>query len=160
MLNFSTQRVSSLQEYPIGKKVCDQTAEGPKEYIYCLADASGVTGDGFVCLIDPATFTATMITTTNAAPGTGTGKLVGVARRAVPASNYCWLQIYGAGNVQVLASAVLFTRLNTTATAGALDDDGTAGARVINGMALTATRAASQGNAAGLVNYSDVGVTI
>jgi hypothetical protein len=54
----------------------------------------------------------------------------------------------------------LYTRLNTTATVGALDDDGTAGARVINGIALTASRAASQGNAVGILNFPQVGVTL
>jgi hypothetical protein len=161
MQQFAENRISAIAEYQLGKLFFNPTQSGTKGYLYCQMDASGTTGDGFVCLIDAATFTASiMATTAAAAPGTGTGKLVGVCRAIVPASNFCWLQVFGIGNVQVLASAVLYTRLNTTVTSGALDDDAAVGSRVINGVTLTATRAASQGNAVGVLNFPEVGVTL
>jgi hypothetical protein len=62
--------------------------------------------------------------------------------------------------LQVLASAAANVRLNTTATAGALDDDGTSTTKEVLGIALTTARAASQGLAPAMLNYPAVGVTI
>jgi hypothetical protein len=88
------------------------------------------------------------------------GLLVGVPAVDIAASSYGWVQIKGPANLQVLASAAANVRLNTTATAGALDDDGTAGSKDVLGIALTTARAASQGLAPAMLNYPAVGVTI
>lgn len=158
---FNETRVTAAAEWTPGKVVWVPDQGGAKAYVYVQADASGITGTGFVAVIDPSTYTATtMVTTTNAAPGTGTGKPCGVARAAVPASNFCWLQVYGPGLIQVGASCAAFTLLNTTATAGMLDDDATVGARRVSGVALTAARTASNGTAAGLLNWPQVEATL
>lgn len=138
----------------------NQTSAGPKGYIYVAADGTGITGDGYVCDIDGSTFTASMSTTTTTAPGTGAGKAVGVARAAIAASGYGWLQIYGAGTVRVLASCVAYTLINSTATAGALDDDATVGSEVIDGIALDVTNGGSTANVAAWIQWPRVARTL
>lgn len=133
---------------------------GSKVYIYVQADASGITGDGFVALVDASSFQATMASTTSSAPGTGAGKLAGCARAAIAANGFGWLQIFGAGTVRTLASAVAYTILNTTATAGALDDDATAGSEVIDGMVLDVATGGAPASTAGFLNYPKVGRTL
>lgn len=132
------------------------TTHDGKEYLFVVAGSGGFTGAGYVVIIDEA-FSALMLSTSNDARG----DLVGVATGAVAASSYAWVQVKGVCDaVQVLASAAANTRLNTTATAGALDDDGTAGSMQVQGLYLTAARAASQGNAAGILNYPFVDATL
>lgn len=128
-----------------------------KEYVYVQADSGGVTGAGYVVLIDPATYTADMIDTTNS--GSGFGELVGVAPLAVTASYYFWAQVWGAASIRVAASCAANTAINTTATAGQLDDDQGVGSEDIAGIALTTANGGSAANAAGFLNYPTVGVT-
>jgi hypothetical protein len=71
----------------------------------------------------------------------------------IVAGTYGWVQIYGACNIQVAASCAANVRLNTTATAGQIDDDGTGGAFAISGAILTTAREASAGLAPGMLNY-------
>ncbi len=132
---------------------------GSEGYVFVKAPAAAMVV-GLTYVFDPATGVAAAVTTTNTAPGTGGGKPVGVAKAAIPANGYGWLQVYGNGQVQVLASAAAFTRLNSTATAGSLDDDATIASRVIDGIALTASRPASAGLAAGFLNWPRVGITL
>lgn len=136
------------------------TSAGPKGYMYVKDSGSGITGDGYLCDIDGSAFTAVMTTTTTSAPGTGAGKSVGVARAAIAANGYGWLQIYGPGTVRVLASCVAYTIINTTATAGALDDDGTAGSEVIDGIVLDVTNGGSAANTAAWINWPRIGRTL
>lgn len=120
------------------------------EYVYVQDSGSGVTGAGYVCRYS-RTFSSTMLSTSNDA----LGDKVGVAPVAVTASYYFWLQIYGNADngVRVLASATANTRLNTTATAGALDDDGTAGAFPITGIVLTTANGGAAAAAPAILNY-------
>jgi hypothetical protein len=139
--------------FALGDRYVDQSGNG---WIFVVASGA-ITGPGFVCTIDE-TYTAVMVTSTNAARG----DLIGVASVAFASGEYGWLQTSGVfANVQVLASCAANARLNTTATAGALDDDGTAGSEVIDHLVLTTARAASQGNAPGLgANNAAIGVTL
>lgn len=147
-------------EFTVGTIGWNSTSAGPKGYIYVRADSSGITGDGYVADIDGSSFQASMSTTTTTAPGTGAGKLVGVARAAIAASGYGWLQIFGAGTVRVAASCAAYTLINSTATAGQLDDDATAGAEVINGIVLDVANGGAAGTAAGWINWPNVGRTL
>lgn len=147
-------------EFKVGSIGWNQTSAGPKGYIYVQDSGSGLTGDGYVCDIDGSAFTAVLSTTTTTAPGTGAGKLVGVCRAAVAASGYGWLQIFGAGTVRVAASAAAYTLLNSTATAGQIDDDATAGAEVIDGIVLDVANGGAAGTAAGWINWPKVGRTL
>lgn len=107
-----------------------------------------VTGPGFVCQIDE-NFSAVMVSTANDAGG----DMIGVASVAHASGSFGWLQVLGPCQVQVAASAAANVRLNTTATAGQIDDDGTAGSFAILGLVLTTARAASAGLAPGLLSY-------
>lgn len=147
-------------QFGLGQIGFNTTSAGVKGYIYVQDDGTGITGDGYVALMDGSAFTAVMATTTTSAPGTGAGKLAGVARAAIAASGYGWLQIYGAGTVQVSASCAAYTLINTTATAGQLDDDASAGAEVIEGIVLDAARGGSAGTAAGFINWPKVSRTL
>lgn len=127
----------------------DRQASGDGRVFIYLQAAAAITDVGYVCFYSPATHTATMITTANDAAL----QMIAIAMYPVAISEYGWFQIAGACSVRVLASAVLNTRLNTTATAGALDDDGTATTFAVNGLTLTATNGGSQATVAGSANY-------
>lgn len=137
----------------------DDPAAGYKEYVY--GRANGAITIGYAC-VEQDGFDFTMATTTNTAGGaSGHGTRVGVAMATLADNEYGWFQVYGKGSVRTAASAAVGTRLNTTATAGQLDDDGTAGARAINGIVLfTATGGVAATNANARLSYPSVGVTI
>lgn len=149
--------LTELQQSGKGFSVGDRfTAFDGKEYVFVQAGVGGITGEGYVAIIDEA-YSAVMADTTTSA--TARGDMVGVALAAVAASSYGWLQVKGPCNLRVnVASANV--RLNTTGTAGQLDDDGTAGSEEITGCVLTTARAATPGLAPGMLNYPAVGVTI
>lgn len=128
-----------------------------KEYVYVQSDAGGVTGAGYVVLIN-RTFAADMIDTTNSA--TARGLLVGVAPAAVAASGYFWAQVWGAASIRVAASAAAAVALNTTATAGQVDDDATTGAEVVENLVLTTANGGAAGTAAGFLTYPTVRATL
>jgi hypothetical protein len=75
-------------------------------------------------------------------------------------NEFGWFQIYGKGSLRTSAAAAKGTRLNTTATAGALDDDGTAGARVINGAVLGVATGGAATSADAVFTYPSVGATV
>lgn len=146
-------------EFTPGTIGWNMTSAGPKGYIYVQDSGAAITSAGYVCLVDGSSFTAVMATTTTSAPGTGAGKLAGVASAAIAASGYGWLQIFGAGNIQTAAAAGAYTILNTTATAGKLDDDATAGSEVIDGIVLDAATGSATTGAA-FINWPKVGRTL
>jgi len=134
--------VAGGKGFALGDRYVDAAGNG---WVFVQADGA-ITGPGFVCTISEA-YQAIMVTSTNAARG----DLIGVASVAFADNEYGWLQTSGVfANVQVLQLCAANARLNTTATAGALDDDGTAGSFVIDHIVLTTARAASQGNAPGV----------
>ena len=107
-------------------------------YIYGVASAALALGD--VVYFDKE-FSAAGITTT-ASPR---GAKVAATKYAMASGQYGWFQVGGQALVKANAAAVVNTRLNTTATAGAVDDDGTTGAKAILGLvfAVTASSAAT-----------------
>lgn len=137
----------------------DDPNGGYKEYLYVHA-AEAITGAGYLCIVDSG-YEAEMVDTTSTAPGAGVGCRVGAAQAAVADNEYFWIQIYGKGSLKTLLSAALGTRLNSTATAGQVDDDGTSGAEPIMGLTLgTATDGSATLNTDAYFNYPFVGVTI
>ena len=141
------------------RAVYDDPAAGTKEYIYGKANAA-ITAQTYC--VESTGNTYDMITTALTAPGaSGHGSRVGVAQATLAINQYGWFQVFGKANGNTLASAAKGTRMNTTATAGALDDDGTAGSRAVNGVVLgTATGGAQANNADTYLNYPTVGVTL
>lgn len=158
-LGIDPTRVSTTPEFKIGSVVSTNDSTGTKSYIYVQANGA-ITGTGYVCDIDVSTFDAAMSTTTTTAPGTGAGKPVGIARTAFADNEYGWLQVYGTGVIRVSASAAAYTNLNSTATAGQIDDDATAGAEVIDGVILDTANGGAASTVAGFINWPKVGRTL
>lgn len=126
-----------------------------KEWVFVKATSA-------IAQYDVVTFDETYNTTV-APLGTADdarGDRVGVAAVAFASGDYGWLQIYGPCTMNVLASCAANVRINTTATAGSLDDDGTAGSMQVEGIYLTTARGGSNGSAAGILNYPVIGVTL
>lgn len=138
----------------------DHPTLGYQEFVYGRANGA-VTGLGYACL-EQTGFDFIMADTTQSAPGaSGPGTRVGAAQAALADNEYGWFQIYGKGSIRTLASAAKGTRLNTTGTAGALDDDGTASSEQIIGLVImTATGGAAATNADAMFTYPVVGITL
>ena len=126
---------------------------GSKEYVYVQADGAIAAND--VVILTEA-YQADAIDTTNSAGAIG--DLCGVAEGALADNEYGWIQIKGACTVNVASSAAANTVLNSTATAGRIDDDATSGAETIIGLVTTA--AESSNEAAGMLNYPYIGATL
>lgn len=138
----------------------DHPTLGYQEFVYGRANGA-ITGLGYLCLED-ANFDFAMATLTTSAPGaSGPGSRAAAAQAALADNEYGWFQVYGKGSLRTLASAAKGTRLNTTATGGAVDDDGTAGAESIVGLVLyTATGGAAATNPDAMFSYPVVGITL
>lgn len=128
-------------------------------YRFTQMDSGGATGDGTAVVVK-GPGNSDMLNTTTSAPGVAQGMPVGFARAAIPASGWGWLQVCGVGNVLVSASCARGTQLNTTAADGRLDDDATAGAEVVNGVALVVANGGSNGVVQGMIHYPTVGRTL
>lgn len=133
-----------------------QTDDG-KIYEYVQADGTGCSaGD---CVIISEAGVIDQATTTSSAPAAGQGLAAAVAEIAFAASAYGWVLVKGAtAALNVGSSCAVHTNLNTTASAGRLDDDATAGAEVIDG--ITTTGAESGNSATAYVHYPKVGRTL
>lgn len=137
-----------------------EMAESDKggRFMYLKASAA-ITGAGYTSQI-AADQTAAMVTTT-----TATGKKgdpVGVPLAAVAQNSFGWFQVYGyCEGIRGGASCAAQVALNTTATAGLLDDDATSGARVIDGITIdTAVGSGGAANAIGWLSHPTVGATL
>lgn len=106
------------------------------EYVYVQADGAISAGD--VVIITEAA-QADAIDTTNSA--SKIGFRVGVANVAFADDEYGWVQVRGATTANVGTGSAAGDKLNTTSTAGRLDDDATAGAETVLGLYPTATAA-------------------
>lgn len=119
--------------------------ENNGKWVYCQLPA--IANAGQVCLIDPTTWIAVLITTVLAAAAIGSP--VGVAPAAATVGQFGWLQQSGVVDAIQTNVAAVRTVLNTTATAGQLDDDGTAGAGLIGIIVLTTAKTVAAGVAPG-----------
>lgn len=129
------------------------TDSAGREYVFVTFGAGGATGNGYVCSINE-NFVAVMAT--NAA--SLFGQHMGVAQAAAAQGEFGWLQIYG--NAQVWTDvAVVAVRMQTTTTAGQIDDASGAGTKQINGLSLTAARVSTAGLAPAILTYPTVGAT-
>lgn len=139
--------VADLDEgkgFGLGDRTTDSVG---KEYVYVQADGA-ITAAGYVVVIDE-NYQAAMLSTSNDARG----DLVGVAPAAFADNEYGWVQVKGPCVIRVAASCAANARINTTATAGQLDDDGTSGAFPVQGAYLTTANGGSAATAAGILNY-------
>lgn len=130
-----------------GDVTLGHTQRDPDGRTYMRVKAEGtVAGEGEVGFIDPATFDFTLLSTSNDAAGL----IVAVAQEAAADEEDLWVVVDGPTLIQVGANAAAQVALNTTATAGQLDDDATGGAFVVNNLWLTAARGGTAGTAAGM----------
>lgn len=143
-------------EFKLGTRAgYDHPDHGYQEFVYGRANGA-VTGLGYLC-IEQTGFDFAELTTANS----GNGSRVGAAQVALADNQYGWFQVYGKGSLRTLASAAANSRLNTTATAGAVDDDGAVASKSILGtVILTATGAAAATNADAIFSYPIVGITL
>lgn len=149
---------TELQQTGRGFAVGDRyTAQDGKEYVFVQAGVGGVTGAGYVCIFDEA-YSAVMASTTTSA--SAFGDMVGVGVAAIAASSYGWLQVKGPCTILANALCAGNVRLNTTGTAGQLDDDGTASSEVVLNAALTATVGGAAAVTAAIINYPSIGATL
>lgn len=151
---------TAVPEFRLGTVVGLDTSDGYKEFVYGRADGA-ITAAGYV-VVEKTGFDFSLISVTATTPGTaGFGSRVAVAQAALADNEYGWFQVYGKGSVRTLASAAKGTRLNTTGTNGALDDDATAGSEAVFGIVLlTATGGAEATNADAVLTYPSVGTTL
>lgn len=127
-----------------------------KEYIYVQASGA-ITGAGYIVIIDED-HQAAMVTLTTSA--TARGDRVGVPAVAFADDDYGWVQIYGACVVRTAASCAANVQINTTATAGQLDDDATAGSEVVEGLFLTTATGGAAATSAAMATYPRIGATL
>jgi hypothetical protein len=128
--------------------------DGGAEFLYCRFVAATVLGD--MVWLDKD-HNATKLTTTSSP----LSSRVGSARVTSAAINdYGWVQVAGQAPVNIAASAIANTRLNTTATAGRVDDDGTTGAKVIERAIINTTQGGAAGVAEATLSYPTVGATL
>jgi hypothetical protein len=153
VIGVDLEKTTAVADFALGTTV--KLEEGG-EAIYVQASGA-LTGEGYVALIDKD-FQAALIDTTLSA--TAFGLRVGVAQVAFADNAYGWLVTKGETQLRVNASAAANVALNTTATAGQLDDDGTAGAEIVTGAILTVARGGTAGLAQGYLTGTTVGATI
>lgn len=144
--------VTNNQQFALGQQI---TALDNSVWVYVLFGVGGVTGLGYSVVIDEA-FGAVMMSNSVG----GLGDKIGVAPVAAAAGSYGWVQVYGTcDDIRVSASCAANVPLASTATAGELDDATGTGTKNITGIILTTARAASAGNAPGMLNYPVIGTT-
>ena len=81
------------------------------------------------------------------------GKLVGVAKTAIPSGQYGWVSVKGKGQIQVAASCAAHTELRTTTVAGQLDDATGGSTEAVDRIVLTAAAGAQAGLANAVWNW-------
>lgn len=102
---------------------------------------------GSAILIDPTTWIGVLLTTALGAAAIGSP--VGIAPSVATAGQFGWVQRSGVVDNIYTNVAAKNTILNSTATGGLLDDDGTAGAALIGTIVLTTAKTVAAGVAPG-----------
>lgn len=143
--------VTDGKNFGLGDRYTDDDGN---EFVYVQANGA-ITGAGYICVIDE-TYQAAMVSTSNDA----LGDLLGVPLAAWLDNDYGWLQVKGPTVVRVAASAAANTRLNTTATAGQLDDDNTSGSFIAANVWLTTANGGSAATAAAMLLHPYIGNTV
>lgn len=121
------------------------------EYVL-VQSAAAITVDGQCGFISGA-WLFTALGTANDTPQQQVGFSRGLPTAA---GQRFWAQIWGRGNVRVLANAAAGVNLNTTATAGSLDDDATVGSFIVRGVNLIAAGPVAEGPGNAIIQYPSV----
>lgn len=141
--------VTTTQDYEPGLVVT-----GDQGAVWVYGQASGtIAAARFVHLNN--NFLATAITTASSPRGAP----VAVSMAAMTNLQWGWFQRAGQCLGRTNAAVAAGARINTTATAGAVDDDGTVGAKAIDGIGLLVAAGAAADTEFSL-SFPFVGVTI
>jgi len=133
----------------------DVVSDG-KGSVFVYIQASEALTDTSAVIITEAGASEMVDTTSTAS---AFGDRVGIVSAAFLINEFGWAQTYGpVSAVNVATSAAANVAINSTGTAGRLDDDASSGAEIITGIALTA--AESSNAAPAILNYPVVGGTI
>lgn len=148
-----TQAHAVAPDHPVGTVTRGQDG---REYVLVLANGAVAIGD--VCLLAAAdTYDATPITL--ALSGAAANRKCVVSQVVAADNEFFWGLVNGRGLVRVLTLAAANAQLNTTATAGVLDDDATAGSEDITGIALEVTAGGGTETEQAHITYPTVGAT-
>lgn len=146
----NTQEAITAKDFVLGQGHVDDDG---KEWRFVVA-GSAITANQ--CVFVDEAFSGVPITTT-----LGTyGGLVGVPAVDIASGSYGWVQTFGNCSVNVAASCAADARINTTETAGRLDDDATAGAKVIEGIKLNAACGGAAADTSAFLMTPRVGATL
>jgi len=144
-------RLTTSAEYSLGTRA---SGKDGSEFVYVQADGAVAATD--VVVISEA-WQADSIDTTNSAAALG--DKVGVARAAFADNEYGWVQVHGVVDaINVASSCAPNVKLNSTATAGRIDDDATTGAETIAGLYTTGAEGSNA--AAGVLHYPFIDATL
>lgn len=139
---YSSDDRSQGKGFTVGTKGFDHAG---KEYIYCLVAASqNLVAGNLVSLISSAgvAFTATILGTGGPAPGPGTPIGIVCASMTASASNYIWVQVFGAGTASITdatASNLPNHLVVPASVSGAIRGVIATASSFIEGMVFTAT---------------------
>lgn len=137
----------------------DHPTLGYQEFVYGRANGA-VTGRGYLC-VEQTGFDFALASLTSTAPGaSGHGSRCGAAQAVLADNEYGWFQVYGKGALRTLGATAIGTRLNSSATGGAVDDAGTVGSEAINGLVLKTLTSGDATSEDALFSYPTVGVTL
>lgn len=139
-----------VQQFSLGHLA---SADYGGKFVYCKAGSALAAGDFVVIDKD---YNASGLTTTNGLRG----MRVGVARQVATTSNWLWIQIAGGVPGRTANAVAANAQINTTATAGAIDDDATVSTKRIDGIYIPTAAAGATTNTEFHLNYPVIGATL
>ncbi len=141
-----------LAPVALGQKA---TGTDGSEWVYVVAGTGGVTGLGYVVVIDE-NWTCLMMSNSVGA----FGDKIGVAPVAAALGDYLWVQLFGTcDDIRVTASTGANVALASTVTNGQISATVTTPTKNLPGIILTTARGGTDGNAPGFLNWPVVGTT-
>jgi hypothetical protein len=128
-----------------------------KIYQWVQADEALTVGNAVIIHEDGG---AEQADTTSTAPATGQGLPAGLCVATIALNGFGWIQRNGVGDttLNVATGCAAHTVINSTGTAGRLDDDASSGAEVIEG--ITTTGAEGSNVATCILSWPYVGRTL
>lgn len=146
----SAQTLDTVQQFNLGHR-CFGDVGG--EWVYCKYGGTLAAGDFVVIDKD---YNASGLTTTNGLRG----MRVGVTKIAGASTNWGWFQIAGGCAGRTAAAIAANAQLNTTATAGAIDDDAAGGSKRIDGIYIPTAAGGATTNTEFHLNFPVIGATL
>lgn len=146
----SAQTLDTVQQFNLGHR-CFGDVGG--EFVYCKVNGTLAAGDFVVIDKD---YGVVGLTTALGLRG----MRIGVTKFAAVANQYAWIQIAGGCAGRTAAAIAANAQLNTTATAGAIDDDAAVGSKRIDGIYIPTAAGGATTNTEFHLNYPVIGATL